>query len=87
MRDQYMVTEANKEKRKAFYEYIKKNYKLRISYPYTKKRFINSSFPFVVDFADNRFWICDSITCCACAASNKVLYTIDEFNKMIVISK
>ena len=87
MRTQYMIKEGNKEKRKEFFEYIKKTYKLRIGYPYLKKKFINSPFPFVVDFQDNRFWVCESITCCALATTNKLLFTIDEFKSIINSTK
>ncbi len=82
-RTQFNVQESDKEKRKEFYEYIKKNYKLKIRYPYFKRKFINSDFPFVVDFKEKDFWICDSITCCAMAAQNHVIFTIDEFKEMV----
>ena len=34
-----------------------------------------------VDFKEKSFWICESITCCACAAQAKVMFTIDEFKE------
>lgn len=83
MKKQYIVKESDKKKREDFYNYIKKTYNLLNYYPFYKERFVNNSFPFVVDFDDNSFWICESITCCACAASQNVMYTIDEFKKLV----
>ena len=82
MRTQFIVAVAGKEKRKAFYEYIVNTYKLDIWYPFLKNRFIKSIFPFVIDFKDQSFWICESITCCACAAQSKVIYTMEMFKSM-----
>ena len=86
-RTQFIVSEGDKGKRKEFYEYIMKTYKLKKWHPFFKRKFINSAFPFVVDFGDNSFWISDSITCCACAASQGVIITIDEFKKIITERK
>ena len=83
MRKQFIVKESNKKNREEFYDYITCKYKLDVEYPYTKDEFIESSFPFVVDFEENNFWICDSVTCCACAASQHVMFSIDDFKKMI----
>ena len=82
MRTQFTVQEENKEKRREFYNYIINKYDLKILYPYEEERFENSNFPFVVDFKEKNFWICDSITCCAAAAAAGVIFTIDEFKKM-----
>ena len=82
MRTQFMVKESNKLKRSKFFDYITSKYDLYVEYPYFKEDFVNNNFPFVIDFEDKSFWICESVTCCACAASNKVLFTIDEFMKM-----
>lgn len=79
---QYIVQEDNKMKREQFYDFIIKNYDLKITYPYYKEEFINSNFPFVIDFKEKLFWICESITCCAAAAQRGVIFTIDEFKKM-----
>ena len=79
MRKQYIVQESNKNKREKFYDYLKKIYGLNTDYPYTKKYFIESKFPFVIDFKNNNFWICNSITCCALASSNKLIISIEEF--------
>lgn len=79
MRTQFIVTESNKQKREEFYDYIKNNYNLENKYPYTKELFIDSNFPFVIDFKENIFWVCNSITCLACATQNKLIITINEF--------
>ena len=79
---QFIVNAAGKEKRKVFYEYIGNTYKLDKYYPFFKRRFINSNFPFVIDFKEKSFWICDSITCCACAAQTNNIFTIDQFKAM-----
>ncbi len=79
MNRQYIVQEDDKKKRKEFYEYVVESFNLTKSYPHFKKEFIKSNFPFVVDFDENNFWICDSITCCACAAQNHRIISIDEF--------
>ena len=79
MRTQYIVKESNKENRKEFYNYLKKTYKLKSKYPYFRKLFINNPFPFVIDFKDNSLWIGESITGCACAEIQNVMFTIEEF--------
>jgi hypothetical protein len=82
MRYQFTVQENDKKKREEFFYYIINKYDLRISYPYYKSKFINNSFPFVVDFKEKAFWICESITCCAAAASFGTIFTIEEFKKI-----
>ena len=79
MKKQYIVQENNKGKREEFYNYIVNNYNLKIHYPFTKELFIESDFPFVVDFKDNSFWICNSITCLACLAQAHKIISIDDF--------
>ena len=83
MKKQYIVTEGDKKRREEFYDYIVNNYDLKILYPYDKERFSKSAFPFVVDFKKNNFWVCESITCCACASQSKRIITIDEFKKLV----
>ena len=78
---QFIVKVAGKEERKAFYEYIVNTYKVEKWYPFFKRKFINNSFPFVVDFKEKSFWISDSITCCACASSQGVIYTVDQLKQ------
>ena len=82
MKKQYIVSEKDPKKREDFYNYIINNYNLKISYPYKKERFINNIFPFVIDFKENTFWICNSITSLACASQNKQIITIKEFKKI-----
>ena len=86
-RTQFIVLEGDKQKRKEFYEYIMKTYKLKKYYPIFKRRFINSNFPFVVDFKENSFWVCESVTCCACAAQQHVMISIDEFKRIMTERK
>ena len=81
MRTQFIVEENDIHKREDFYDYIVNKYDLKILYPYEKERFINSKFPFIVDFKEKNFWVCESITCCAMAAQNHVIITIDEFKE------
>ncbi len=81
-RTQFIVQEDNKKKRDNFYDYITNKYDFKISYPYYKEDFIKSNFPFVVDFRERRFWVCESVTCCAAAASAHVIISIAEFKKI-----
>ena len=81
MRTQFIVSESDLSKREEFYDYIIDSYDLKIWYPYKKEKFVNNNFPFVIDFEEKSFWICESVTCCACAAQAKVLFTIDEFKE------
>ena len=81
MRKQFIVTESDKSKREEFYDYIISKYKLDICYPYDKNRFIESNFPFVIDFKENSIWICNSITSLACASQSGKIITIDDFMK------
>ena len=72
MKKQYIVQIEGLKERKDFYNYIKKNYQLKINM--TKYHMIHSKYPFVVDFSKKDFWVCESITCCACAQqANKIL--------------
>ncbi len=83
MKKQYIVKESNKGKREELYDYVVNNYDLEIHYPYTKNKFIDSNFPFVIDFKENSFWVCKSITCCACESAAGRIITIEEFKKQI----
>ena len=76
---QYIVSPENKEKREELYDYLDKN---DYYFPCGEKEdYINSNFPFVIE--DHRAWICDSITCCACAAQAGGIITTEEFFKAI----
>lgn len=79
MKKQYIIQETDKEKRKEFYEYIINNFNLIVEFD--KDYMINSNFPFVVDFKEKNFWVCESITCCACAAQKKRIITIKDFKE------
>ena len=81
MNKQYIVKVDGISERDSFINYINNNY--RLSNLDTKKEMINSNFPFIVDFNKNNFWVCNSITCCACASQANRIITRDEFNKMI----
>ena len=81
MENQFIVSENDKIRRKEYYEYICDRYNLDICYPYIKDYFIKSEYPFVVDFKENKFWICESITCLACASQRRKIITIDDFMK------
>lgn len=83
MRKQYIVTESNKSKRSEFYDYITNKYNLKICYPYQKEEFVNSVFPFVIDFKEKRLWMCSSITSLACASQSGKIISINEFESMI----
>ena len=83
MKKQYIVTESNKDKRSELYDYITNKYDLKIGYPYEKEEFVNSVFPFVIDFKENRLWICNSITSLACASQCGKIISIDEFKLII----
>ena len=47
-----------------------------------KELFIDSIFPFVVDFKEKSFWICESVTCCAAAAACGSIINSEEFKKV-----
>ena len=78
-KEQYMIQVSGIDKREYFYELIDSNYKLKKYF--TKDYMIHSKFPFIVDFKDKSFWVCESITCCACAAQKKKILTPSEFFK------
>ena len=81
MRTQFIVNESDIVKRGHFYDYITNNYKFTVSYPFTREMFQKIGFPFVIDYKEHRFWICDSVSCCACAQQANIIITIDEFLK------
>ena len=80
MRNQYFIQEHGYYERAAFYEYIHKKYKL-IDLFFNKDYMSSSSFPFVVDFKKKILTVCESITCCACAAQANKIITIEEFKE------
>jgi len=82
MRTQFIVQEADIKKREEFYDYITNKYDFKILYPFEKELFIDSHFPFVVDFKENSFWVCENVTCCAAAAACGSIINIEEFKKI-----
>lgn len=81
MKKQFIVEEFDINKRKKFFDYIVNTYDLKLLYPFTRERFVSNRFPFVVDFAKKQFWICESITCCASAATCNSIISIEEFKE------
>lgn len=84
MKKQYIVSEKDPKKREEFYDYIISKYNLDICYPYTKDYFIKSKYPFVIDFNENKLWICNSITSLACASQRNKIINIDNFMKYLI---
>ena len=78
---QYFVQSKDKPKREVLFNYITKYTKMKTKE--SKKDMMNSNFPFVVDYKTNHFWICNSITCCACAAQRNQIITVEEFMSMV----
>ena len=78
-KEQYMVHDSDIFNRNAFYEYIINKYNLLVRME--RDKMIGSKFPFVVDFKDKSFWVCESVTCCACAAQKKKILTIEQFKE------
>lgn len=81
-RYQYIVSIAGKENRYNFIKYINSNYKLKQRF--TVDYMVESRFPFVVDFKKKDFWVCESITCCACAAQNGMIISFEQFKEMMI---
>ena len=82
MKKQFIVLEKDKDKRREFYYYIHNNYEF-IDIDDKEGMIENSIFPFVVDFNNNTLWVCNSITCCACASQNGQLISIKEFKEKV----
>ena len=80
-KDQYIVSESDINKRVLFYEEVMNHFKLKVLLP--KEKMVNSKFPFVVDLIKKEFWVCDSITCCAAAASVGKIITTSDFKKLL----
>ena len=74
---QYLIQEKDITKKKKFYTYIHKKYKLKDMDNLLDM--INKPYPLVVDLDEKNMWICTSITCLACAAQNKQIISIEEF--------
>ena len=83
MKKQYMVQEHGADKRWDFYNYIHDNYNFEEHFFDLRSEIEDSNFPFVVDFKTNLFWICSSITCCACAAQKNKIISTNEFKEKV----
>ena len=81
-RYQYIVSIAGKKNRYDFINYIKTNYKLK--FRFTEDYMAESHFPFIVDFNKKDFWVCESITCCACAAQNGMIISFEQFKELML---
>ena len=79
MKKQYIVLPKDKKERKDFYNYLMNNGYFDLE-DYLEERYINSHFPFVIE-SDKSFWLCESVTCCACASQNKQIISCEEFLK------
>lgn len=76
---QYIVHDTDLTKREELYNYLDKE--KYVFFDGKKDYCINSKFPFVIE--KNIVWICNSITCCACAAQSGCIITPDEYYKEV----
>lgn len=79
MKKQYIVQSNNINEREIFYNFLINNGYIPVK---NNKNYINNKFPFVVE-PNKTFWICESITCCAAAASCGAIITIDQYFNII----
>ncbi len=77
---QYIV-KVSSDDREDFINYIVDNYNLKLETDIDEM--INNKFPFVVDFNINLLWVCDSITCLACATQKGLIITVNDFLKQM----
>ena len=77
-RTQFIIKEADINKRKEFLDYIKNKYDFKLV-NYTEEEIINNKFPIVIDFKEKVIWVCESISCLAIAAQKGLIITIKEF--------
>ena len=92
MEKQYIVQSHNTSERLCFYNYLITNGYVPVK-NFQNQNFINNNFPFVIE-ANRTFWICQSITCCAAAASCGAIISIDDYfniikqnNKTLILKK
>ena len=76
---QYIVHDVDLTKRKELYDYLKEEGYIFIDG--LKEYYVNAKFPFVIE--KNIVWICNSITCCAAAAQNGSIITIEKYFKKV----
>ena len=82
MKKQFIVGAHGYLERALFYEYIHKKYKIKNLY-FDKEYMCHSNFPFVIDFKKKFISVLESITCCAMAAQNKKIVSIEEFKECV----
>ena len=82
MKKQYIISIPNKKKREQFISIIKQKYKLK--FLLEEEYMINSNFPFIVDFKKKYFWVCESITCCSCAAQKGLILSFEQFKDIML---
>ena len=74
MKGQFIIQEPNHRKRIDFIKYILDKYPLQNR--------INSHYPIVLDFDKKELYLLESITCCACAAQNNQIISINHFKNI-----
>ena len=79
MKGQFMVLAKDKKEWNSFYSYILENFNLKDGVYLNQ----DNHFLFVVDFDKNNLWICNSITCCACASQANRIISVDDFKKIV----
>ncbi len=77
MKGQFIIQEPNFKKKGKFIEYILDNYKVN-----NQIRDCRNKYPLVIDFDEKIIYTLESITCCACAAQNKRIISINHFKKI-----
>ncbi|MEE3343528.1 MAG: hypothetical protein VZS44_05515 [Bacilli bacterium] len=82
MKKSYIVECHGYNNRALFYEYIHNRFKLKDGY-YDKEYMCHSNYPFVIDLKKKVLYILESITCCACAAQNNQIISINKFKELI----
>ena len=82
MNKQFIVEAHGYLERALFYEYIHSNYKVK-DINFDKEEMCHSTFPFVIDLQKKKLYILKSITCCAMAAQNKKIISIEKFKECV----
>ena len=77
MTRQYIVKCKDIDEKIKFYDFLINN-GFEPIYKYDKNGDINNNFPFVIE-ADNTFWVCKSITCCAAAVTCGIMISVEQF--------
>ena len=77
MKTQFIVQEHDIIERREFYDYVHENYEIMDKMD--PEAMINNHFPFVVDLKEKILWVCNSITCLACAKQNGLIINYSDF--------